>query len=212
MRKVIVSQFLTLDGVSQAPGGREEDQEAGFAYGGWQVPYMNPEDGQAMSYIFDNMGAMLLGRKTYDIFADYWPHAGDGEQELVDEEDASIATLMNGVPIYVASRAGTVKEWDGGDVTVIGADLAREIDAMKQQDGKDIIVWGSADFVQTLISEKLVDEFFLMIHPLVLGTGKKFFKDGLPKQELNLESSSTLSSGVTVLTYSMQSKRAPYGA
>ena len=200
MRKVIVAQFLTLDGVAQAPGGHEEDQESEFPYGGWQVPYMSSEDGEIMSYVFDNMGAMLLGRKTYDIFADYWPHAGDGKQELIDEGDSSIAKLMNSVPIYVASRSDLAKEWDGSKVTRL-QDVAKEVNELRQQDGKDIIVWGSGDFVQTLIKEDLVDEYFIQIHPLILGTGKKLFKDNLPKQELELVSSSLSKTGVITLTY-----------
>ena len=206
MRKVIVSQFLTLDGVSQAPGGRDEDQEAGFAHGGWQVPYMSPEDSDVMDPIFNNMGAMLLGRRTYDIFADYWPHAGDGEQELIGEEDSSIAKVMNSVPIYVASCGDSLKDWDheGVKVTQVGKDLVTEINSLKQEDGKDIIIWGSADFAQTLMAEKLIDEFYLMIHPIVLGTGKKFFKDGLPKQDLELVSSRTLSSGVILAVYKLK--------
>ncbi len=200
MRKVIVAQFLTLDGVSQAPGGRKEDKEAGFPYGGWQVPYMSAEDGAVMAYVFDNMGAMLLGRKTYDIFADYWPHAGDGNQELIDEGDSSIATIMNSVPIYVASRSELAKQWDGSEVTHL-QDIGREVNELRQQDGKDIIVWGSGDFVQTLIKEGLVDEYFIQIHPLILGTGKKLFHDGLPKQELELLSSQLTKSGVFSATY-----------
>jgi dihydrofolate reductase len=202
MRKVIVAQFLTLDGVSQAPGAREEDREAGFDYGGWQVEFMNAEDSEVMAPIFDNMGAMLLGRKTYDIFADYWPHAGDGEQDLVVEDDASIAKVMNSVPIYVASHADMLKEWDGGDVTHL-KDITKEVNELKQQDGKDIIVWGSGDFVQTLMKESLIDEYFIMIHPLVLGTGKKFFRDGSAYQKLKLVSSNTTSTGVLVATYSV---------
>lgn len=200
MRKVIVAQFLTLDGVAQAPGAREEDQEAAFPYGGWQVPYMSSEDGEIMSYVFDNMGAMLLGRKTYDIFADYWPHAGDGNQELIDKGDSSIATLMNSVPIYVASRSDLVKEWDGSEVTRL-QDIAKEVNELRQQDGKDVIVWGSGDFVQTLIKENLVDEYFVQIHPLILGTGKKLFKDNLPKQDLELVSSSLSKTGVITAIY-----------
>lgn len=205
MRKVIVSQFLTLDGVAQAPGGREEDKEAGFEYGGWQVPYFqeNPENEEVMSYVFNNMGAMLLGRRTYDIFADYWPHAGNGSQELIDEGDSSIAKLMNSVPIYVASHANSIKEWDGGDVTHL-QDIAKEVTELKHQDGKDIIVWGSGDFVQTLIKEQLVDEFVLTIHPLVLGTGKKLFREGLPKIELDVVSSRVLKNGVIAVTYAVK--------
>lgn len=153
-----------------------------------------------MNYAFDNMGAMLLGRRTYDIFADYWPHAGDGEQELIDDGDVSIAKIMNSVPIYVASHGNSLKEWDGGDVTHL-QDIPTEVNELKQQDGKDIIVWGSGDFVQTLIKENLVDEYFLLIHPLILGTGKKLFKEGLPKQELEVASSKVMESGVIGVTY-----------
>jgi dihydrofolate reductase len=113
---------------------------------------------------------------------------------------------MNSVPIYVASTSDTIKQWDNDNVKVthLGADLANQINELKQQDGKNIIVWGSGNFVQTLIKENLVDEYFLMIHPLILGTGKKIFKDGLPKQELGLSYSKTLSSGVIVATYTVK--------
>lgn len=200
MRKIIVAQFLTLDGVSQAPGGKEEDTEGGFTHGGWQVPFMGAEDGEVMTPLFENMGAMLLGRKTYNIFASYWPNVGKG-QDLVSQDDTSIAELMNNTPIYVAAHTENIMDWPGGNITRLGADLVAEINELKQQDGKDIIVWGSGDFTQTLMREKLIDEYFLMIHPLILGSGKKLFKEDSPYQELELTSSQTTKSSVFVATY-----------
>lgn len=202
MRKVIIAQFLTLDGVSQAPGGREEDKEEGFPYGGWQMPYLaaaGAEADEIMSRIFDNMGAMLLGRKTYDIFASYWPHAGD-DPNLADDSGKELTTLMNSVPIYVASHADTLNTWEGGDVTHLH-DITKEITELKQQEGKDIIVWGSGDFAQALMREGLVDEFALTIYPLVLGTGKKLFTDSSPKLDLELIYSTTTTNGVIAATY-----------
>lgn len=202
MRKIIVAQFLTLDGVAQAPGAKDEDLENGFKYGGWQVPFFGDEDGEIMSYAFDNMGAMLLGRKTYDIFASYWPNVGKG-QELVEPDDTVIATIMNETPKYVASHADSLMEWENGNVTHL-KDVAKEINELKQQDGKHIIVWGSGDFVQTLMREHLVDEYFLLVHPLVLGSGKKLFIDGSAKQDLELISSKTTKNGVLVLNYQVK--------
>jgi dihydrofolate reductase len=202
MRKVIIAQFLTLDGVSQAPGGDKEDVEEGFAYGGWQMPYLaaaGEEADEIMARVFDNMGAMLLGRKTYDIFASYWPTAGD-DPNLQDESGKSLTALMNSVPIYVASHADSVAEWKGGDVTQL-KDIAKEINELKQQEGKDIVVWGSGNFAQTLMREGLVDEFALTIYPLVLGSGKKLFTDSSPKLDLELIYSKITSNGVIAATY-----------
>jgi dihydrofolate reductase len=199
MRKIIVSQFLTLDGVAQAPGGPDEDSEGGFAFGGWQMPYFEDageEAGEIMGPIFGNMGAILLGRKTYDIFSSFWPHQ--------DQESDPAAKLINSVPIYVASHQDHIAEWKNGHVTQLGDNLTKELGDIKQQDGKDIVVWGSTDFVQTLIRENLIDEFYLIVHPLILGTGKKLFHDGLPKRELNLLSSKTTKNGVQVLSYAVK--------
>ena len=203
MRKVIISQFLTLDGVSQAPGGDKEDIEEGFTYGGWQMPYFagaGEEADEIMSPIFDNMGAMLLGRKTYDIFASYWPHAATNDPNLADENGQSLAAAMNSVPIYVASHADTINPWDGGDVTHL-QNIVTEVNELKQQDGKDIIVWGSADFAQTLLREGLVDELALSIHPLILGSGKKLFPDSAPKLDLELVRSKITKNGIIAATY-----------
>lgn len=195
MNKVVVAQFLSLDGVCQAPGGSDEDVDGGFPYGGWQMPYLEEggeEAREQIDSVFTDMDAMLLGRKTYDIFASYWPYQ--------DKTENPVAAVMNSVPIYVASHADTLNEWKGGDVTHLH-DLATEINEAKQKTDKDIIVWGSGDLVQTLIREQLVDEFRLFVYPLILDTGKKLFRDDPPMQKLELMSSQASKNGVLALVY-----------
>ena len=197
MRKLIVSTFLTLDGVMQAPGGTEEDTEGGFNHGGWQMSYIDEAFGQAMDEAFRNTGGMLLGRKTYDIFAGYWPTTGK-------KEAAEIAGLMNSLPKYVASRTLEKAEWQ--NTTLLKGDLAEAVTKLKAEDGKDIYVIGSGDLTQTLMKHGLIDEYALMIHPLVLGNGKKLFRDGGPKQELELLSSKPTTTGVMILRYKTKGK------
>jgi dihydrofolate reductase len=189
MRRLIVSTFLTLDGVMQAPGGPEEDDEGGFALGGWSVNYWDESMGdvmtQAMSVPFD----LLLGRKTYDIFAAYWPHAS---------EEAG-AKPLNEATKYVASRSHRSLDW--GPAIPIEGDVAEAVAALKQSDGPEIQVHGSGNLIQTLMRNSLVDEFRLWVFPVVIGSGKRLFADGTIPAGLRLVDSTVSSTGVVIGTY-----------
>ena len=177
MRKIVVTEFLSLDGVMEAP-----DQ--------WQGPSFNDEMGQ---YKLDELfasDALLLGRVTYQIFADYWPSMND---------EAGFADKMNGLPKYVVSTTLDKAEWNNS--TLIKENVAEEITRLKQQDGKDIAVYGSADLVQTLMQHDLVDEYHLMIHPVVVGHGKRLFQDGIDTRALKLVDTQTFETGAMVLTF-----------
>jgi dihydrofolate reductase len=189
MRKLIVSTFLTLDGVMQAPGGPGEDEDAGFALGGWSVNYwddqMSEVMGAAMSAPFD----LVLGRKTYDIFAAYWPHA--------TEEDG--AKPLNDATKYVASRSRRTLEWRRS--VLIEGDAAEGIAALKKQDGPELQVHGSGDLIQTLMRHNLVDQYRLWVFPLVVGSGKRLFADGTIPLGLTLVDSHVSTTGVMIGTY-----------
>lgn len=195
MRKLIVSEFLSLDGVMQGPGGSEEDTEGGFKHGGWQMPYVDDVFGEYVDRSMAETGGLVLGRKTYEIFAAYWPtHTEVGE----------IAKVLNEMPKYVASR--TLRpplEWQHS--TLLDGDLGEGIAKLKAEDGKDLQVIGSGNLAGSLMELGLVDEFRLMIHPLVLGGGKRLFAEGLPRTPLRLLDSTTSSSGVLLVTYGMES-------
>ncbi|MFN2543868.1 MAG: dihydrofolate reductase family protein [Actinomycetota bacterium] len=190
--RIVVSEFLTLDGVMQAPGGEDEDRSGGFEHGGWQLrnEYIDDIAGQAIMESFDSSAGMLLGRKTYDIFAGYWPTS--------DEEP--IATTMNTTKKYVASRTLTSPlEWQNS--TLLEGDTVQAVRALKDEPGGDLFVIGSGDFAQTLIDNDLVDEYRLMIHPIVVGGGKRLFRDGNPLAKLTLVDSKISGTGVAILTY-----------
>lgn len=189
MRKVIVSTFMSLDGVMQAPGGPEEDPTKGFTLGGWSANYwdesMNATMGQLMSQPFD----LLLGRKTYEIFAAHWPFAGDNP----------ITALFNKATKYVASRTLTNPGWVNSKV--IEGDVVAGVKALKAENGPDLQVHGSANFLQTLIGAGLVDEHSIWIFPVVLGHGKRLFESGAPAQGLELAQSKLSSTGVLMNLY-----------
>ncbi len=188
MRKLIVSTFLTLDGVMQAPGAPNEDVDGGFKYGGWQVPFFE-DDGAEVGATFHTADALLLGRKTYDIFAAYWPNA----------KDVPFADSMNNITKYVASRTQDKLDWKNS--ILLEGDVAEAVAKLKQQEGKDIIVVGSGELAQTLMQNNLIDEYSLLIHPLILGNGKRLFREVSPKQDLELIKSKTTKNGVLVATY-----------
>jgi dihydrofolate reductase len=191
MRKVIVSEFLTLDGVMQAPGDPEEDRRGGFQHGGWQLSYFDEVLGSAVTDGLNAAGGLLLGRRTYEIFAAYWPTA---------PADIPITPTMNRLPKYVASR--TLEEplqWENS--TLVKGDVAEEVAKLKDQSGGDLLVIGSGDFVQTLMQNGLVDEYQLMVHPFVLGSGARLFREGSPRTALRLAETKTTSTGVLILTY-----------
>lgn len=192
MRKIIVSEFLTLDGVMQAPGEPDEDRSGGFKHGGWMLPYMDDILAKAVIQGLTEAGSFLLGRRTYEIFAAYWPTA--------PEEVQAFADPLNSLPKSVVSK--TLREplaWNNS--TLIAGDVVNEIAKLKRQFGNDIRVIGSGELVQTLMKHDLVDEYNLMIHPLVLGSGKHLFRGGGSKQILELLDFKTTSKGVTIFKY-----------
>ncbi len=189
MRKLVVTEFVSLDGVVQAPGHPEEDAEGGFAHGGWQQQYFDEVFMRSASAGMAETDAHLFGRKTYDKMAAYWPNVGD--------EDP-FAKHLNAVPKYVASRSMSEAGWQG---TTVLADVPRQVRELKQQDGGNISVLGSVDLVQTLLAHDLVDEFSLAIHPLVLGSGKKLFRDAEQVRKLSLVDSTPTTTGVLLATY-----------
>ncbi|MFD4422121.1 dihydrofolate reductase family protein [Agromyces sp. NPDC058484] len=163
---IAVDLFITLDGVYQAPGGRDEDREDGFEFGGWQAPYFDDESGASIGAGIDRLQALLLGHKTYDIFAAYWPAAG------VDEVP-EIAAKFNQVPKFVASHTLTDPSWEG---TTVITDVAAEVRALRDR-FDEIHVIGSGDLVQTLLAEDLVDRLNLWVYPVTFGAGKRLFGD-----------------------------------
>jgi dihydrofolate reductase len=190
MSKLVVAEFVSLDGVMQAPGGEEEDREGGFEYGGWQMGYNDEVSGERIGASMTQTGSFLLGRKTYEIFAAYWPTQSDDDQ---------FAKILNGLPKYVAST--TLSEplaWQNS--TLLQGDVAKAVAELKQGEGGNIVVLGSGGLVQTLYENDLVDEYALMIIPIVLGGGKKLFRE-LPKKPLRLADSVTTSTGVLMATY-----------
>jgi dihydrofolate reductase len=189
MRKLIVQTFLTLDGVMQAPGGPEEDDEGGFTQGGWSVNYWDDQMGEVMTEATSRPFAMVLGRKTYDILAAYWPTA---------PEDTG-ANVLNDAPKYVASRSPRQLEWSNS--VLIEGDAAEGLAALKKEDGPELQVHGSANLIQTLLRNNLVDEYRLWVFPVVVGSGKRLFADGTVPAGLTLADSKVSTTGVVMGTY-----------
>jgi dihydrofolate reductase len=190
MRKLTVSEFVSLDGVMQAPGGEDEDTEGGFRHGGWQMGYFDDVAGERIGASMAQTGAFLLGRRTYEIFASYWPTQSD---------DDPFAKILNGLPKYVASTTlGEPLAWQNS--TLLQGDVAKAVAELKEGEGGNIVVLGSGGLVQTLYENDLVDEYALMIHPIVLGSGKKLFRE-VPRKPLKLADSVTTSTGVVMATY-----------
>lgn len=194
MRKLIVISFLTFDGVMQSPGGEEEDTTGGFKYGGWQMSFPSQGDDRSdspMSEALRNAGAMLLGRKTYDNFAGYWPTTG--------KDIPFYGSVMNNMTKYVASKTLKTADWQNSNL--LKGDIADAVTKLKSEPGKNIYVLGSGDFCQTLMRHNLVDEYELMVYPLVLGQGKRLFREESAKQNLTLVKSKPTKSGILLLTY-----------
>ena len=184
-----MSAFVTLDGVVQAPGGPEEDEDGRFPFGGWTVPYFDEHLGEVMGAFMGEPFDLVLGRRTYDIFAAYWPTAS--------EEDG--AGPLNDAAKHVASRGRPALTWERS--TLLEGDVAQAVAALKQQDGRPLQVHGSGDLLQTLLRHGLVDELQLLTFPVVLGQGKRLFADGTVPSALRLVSSSVSSTGVLVARY-----------
>lgn len=192
MRKLILSEFVTMDGVMQAPGGSDEDRSGGFEHGGWQMSYHDDAFGEYIVEGIAGAGGFVLGRKTYDIFAGYWPTAPD--------ETRAVREPLNELPKYVASRSRRDPlEWNNS--RIITGDVPAAIRNLKAEDGNHLMVIGSGDFAQTLIANDLADEYRIMIHPLVLGSGARLFRGGNPRRALELTDSRQTSTGVLLATY-----------
>lgn len=187
MRKIIVLTFITLDGVMQAPGGPEEDTSGGFKYGGWTAAYFDEFAGKIMGEQMQQPFSLLLGRKTFEIFASYWPQHAAGWPGV------------NEATKYVVSTTLTNPKWENS--VVINGDVAGEIKKLKTQDGPDLKVWGSGNLVQTLMRNNLVDEFKLKIFPITLGSGKKLFAEGTIPAAFKLTEAKISPSGVIFADY-----------
>jgi len=187
MRKIVVLEHISLDGVIQAPGGPDEDTSGGFAYGGWIAPYSDPVLGTALRKQMNAPFDLLLGRKTFEIWAPYWPEHGDRWPGV------SAATK------YVASNTMTSHEW--GPSVFLSGDVAGKVAKIKGQPGPDLHVWGSGDLIQTLITHDLVDTFWLMVYPVTLGGGKRLFAEGTIPAAFEVTESTVTPKGVVVVNY-----------
>jgi len=188
VRKLKVTTFVTLDGVMQAPGGPDEDRSGGFTHGGWSVGYWDDQMGKVMGEFMGRPFELLLGRKTYEIFAAYWPHSTDPG-----------ADALNSARKHVASR--TLRSVDWNNSTLIKGDVATYVSELKKQSGPEIQVHGSGDLLQTLLKNDLVDELHVWTFPVVLGSGKRLFADGAVPAGLKVDAVTTSTTGVVIATY-----------
>lgn len=187
MRKVIVLEHISLDGVIQAPGGPAEDTSGGFAYGGWIAPYSDAMLGTVLRKQMNQPFDLLLGRKTFEIWAAYWPQHADAWPEV------------NTATKYVASHTLTSHAWQPS--VFLNGDVAEKVAKIKQQSGPDVHVWGSGHLLQTLLKHDLVDVFWLMIYPITLGSGKRLFADGTIPAAFKVTESNVIANGVIVVSY-----------
>ena len=196
MRRLIVLSFVTLDGVMQAPGGPNEDTTGDFKYGGWTVPFFDEFSvkvmGEQMGHPFD----LLLGRKTYDIFASYWPYHNDPKDP--------VGSGINKATKFVASHSLFKSDWTG--TVILQGDVAKAIKKLKQQDGPELQVHGSGNLIQTLLQQDLIDELWLKIFPITLGSGKRLFADGTIPSAFTLIESKTSPKGVIIASYKRSGK------
>lgn len=189
MRKIVVLTFVSLDGVMQAPGGPEEDTSGGFKYGGWTVPYFDEASGQVMDEQMSQPFDLLLGHKTYDIFAGYWPK----------QQDHPIGILFNKATKYVVSHQPLIPEWENS--VSLSGNVVAQLQDLKNSDGPMLQVYGSGDLTQTLLANDLVDELWLKIYPVTLGKGKRLFADGTIPAAFKLTYTKITPSGVIVANY-----------
>lgn len=199
--KLTLTTFLTLDGIMQAPGGPDEDRSGNFQHGGWLVPYGDADMQGIVADAFAKADAFLLGRKTYEIFAAFWPRITDPKNP--------VATALNKLPKYVVSGSLKNPDWQG--TTVIGEDVPKQVAELKRRHGREIQVHGSGDLAQTLFANDLVDDLHLWIYPIVLGTGKRLFPPGATPAALSLTDTRRLGSGVLVNTF-RRSGKPTYGS
>ncbi|MER9432813.1 dihydrofolate reductase family protein [Mesorhizobium sp. M0408] len=189
MRKIIAATFVSLDGVMQAPGGPQEDPVGAFKFGGWTFHYWDNVMGAAMGETFSKPFALLLGRKTYDIFAAHWPY----------QKNDPIADSFNAVTKYVATHRPDSLSWQNSQA--LGSDVVATLRRMKQEDGPDLLIQGSSELIQTLLANDLIDEISLLIFPLVLGKGKKLFGSGTIPAAFKLTRSQASTTGVLMASY-----------
>jgi dihydrofolate reductase len=188
MRKIIVVTFSTMDGVLQAPGGPEEDRTGGFKWGGWQFGYPDEVTNSWLTEIFSNPFDLLLGRRTYEIFAAYWPYQND-----------PIAEKFNRINKYVVGTTPVDTSWKNS--ILINKDVVNELKKLKQQDGPDLLVHGSSRLIQTLLANHLIDVLHVWTYPITLGKGKKLFQEGTPAQEWKMTESVISTTGIIFARY-----------
>jgi dihydrofolate reductase len=186
--RLTLTEFVTLDGVYQGPGGPNEDRSGDFGHGGWLVPFFDDALGQYMNGIFGEVDAFVLGRKTYEIFAASWPKFPD--------PDDPVASRLNTLPKYVASRSLTRADWQNS--TVLGGDVVAEVAKLKEQPGRELQIHGSGALAQTLFDAGLIDAMRLIVGPVVLGSGKRLFAEGRTPSSFRLAEVSSTPSGVTM--------------
>jgi dihydrofolate reductase len=195
MRKIITNTFVTLDGIMQAPGGPEEDPTGGFKYGGWSVNYWDEMMAKVIMELMAKPFDLLLGRKTYDIFAAHWPYVKNDPDKL----NAMAAQILNSARKYVVSKTLTEADWENS--TLITGDAVKEITELKKLDGPEIQVHGSSNLIQTLLKNDLIDEFHVWTFPVSIGTGKRLFGEGAIPFGLKLMDSKASTTGVIIATY-----------
>ncbi|MEU4169972.1 dihydrofolate reductase family protein [Streptomyces sp. NPDC026665] len=201
MGKLTLTAFVSIDGVHQAPGGPEEDRSGGFDQGGWSVPFGDDDFGRFVVDNFSHVDAFLLGRRTYEIFAGYWP-------KMTDPSDP-IASKLNALPKYVASSTLTDPAWEG--TTVITGDLGKEVTALKERTEGEIQIHGSAVLSQSLLALGLIDVLHLMTFPVVLGEGRRLFADGAAPTAFRRTDGTITGSGVAINSYEREG-RPTYGS
>lgn len=194
MRKLVVSAFISLDGVMQAPGGPDEDRSDGFAFGGWTVPHADAAFGEAMGSLFAEPFELLLGRRTWEIFAGHWPHMSD------DGDDGGLARQFNATTKHVATHHPEIlSRWPGS--IALGADAVAAVRALKSQDGPTLLTQGSSTLVQQLLASDLVDETRLLTFPVLLGRGKRLFDDAARPATFRLETGVVSPNGIVITRY-----------
>lgn len=193
MRKIIVAEHISLDGIIQGPGGPTEDPSGDFRLGGWTVPYDDEAIGKDVQDLLSQPFELLLGRRTYDIWEAYWPHVP------ADSPAHSIADLFNSVPKHVATHRPDSLDWQNSHA--LKGDLPDAIRALKSQDGADFVTWGSGDMVRQLLAAGLVDELRLVIYPVVLGRGKRLFDDNAQASAFTVANSTSAASGALITRY-----------
>ena len=193
MAKLVSTLFVTLDGVYQAPGGPQEDTRGGFTHGGWSFTYGDEDFGRFVTEVFDRADAFLLGRRTYDIFAGYWPKVTDPAN--------LIASRLNALPKYVVSSTLQAPEWSGS--TVLGGDLAKEVQYLKERTDGELQIHGSGALVRSLIDLRLLDTLHLLTFPVVLGSGHRLFLDGANPTRFRNTGGRVTGSGISIQTYDL---------